>query len=83
MAEDGAMYFTKKKSNLSKLIDSADKLQKEQAQVLSKQAKQRINDNYDWNKITARYEKKFLKELAPHTVLNIKNSITQQFGESR
>lgn len=74
VAKNGALYFTKETNNLSKLITSTDNLSTEQIKTLSKTAKQRINNYYDWNKIVKQYEHLFLD------TDNKKHSKAQQIG---
>ena len=58
VGENGAVYFNKLENNLSKLIDN--EFTKEEINMLSKQAKERINSEYTWTKIVNDYEKLFL-----------------------
>ena len=58
VGENGAVYFNKLENNLSKLIDN--EFTKEEINILSKQAKERINSEYTWTKIVNDYEKLFL-----------------------
>lgn len=59
VAESGALYFTKENNDLAEIIDSTDNLDAKQIESLSRTAKQRINDNYSWNKIVEKYENTF------------------------
>lgn len=61
VAKNGALYFTKADNNLAKLIYTTDILIAKQTQVLSKNARQRIDTHYDWNKIVKEYEDVFKK----------------------
>ena len=58
VGENGAVYFNKLENNLSKLIDN--EFTEEEINILSKQAKERINSEYTWTKIVNDYEKLFL-----------------------
>ena len=58
---EGAVYFNKKNGDLAKLIDQADSYTQEHVEILSKKAKQRIIDEYSWEKIVQEYEALFLQ----------------------
>ncbi|OVE35719.1 glycosyl transferase [Priestia aryabhattai] len=58
---DGALYFSKESGNLAKLIDNTDLYNKEEVEILSVKAKQRITDDYSWEKIIQAYETVFLE----------------------
>lgn len=60
VAEDGAMYWSKKEGNLSTLIDKSDKMQTEEINALSTKAKARIKEFYSWEYISNEYQKVFL-----------------------
>lgn len=62
VAKNGALYFTKADNNLAKLINTADILIAKQTQALSKNARQRIDTHYDWNKIVKEYEDVFTEK---------------------
>ncbi len=57
VGQDGAMYWNKEDMNLATLIDKCDELQKQEIEILAKNAKERINKEYSWNKIIQDYEK--------------------------
>lgn len=61
VAEDAALYWTKKSGSLASLIEDADQLSSDQIAQLSKKAKQRIADAYSWQFIADEYEKLFTK----------------------
>jgi len=61
VAEKGALYWTKEKGNLAKLIDKADKIDMFQINELGKLAKKKINQNYSWELISSRYGEIFLE----------------------
>lgn len=60
VAEDAALYWTKEPGNLTKLIESADRLPSQDIAALGQKAKQRIADAYSWAFIAGEYEKLFL-----------------------
>ncbi len=61
VAEDAALYWTKKPGNLAALIDKADRMTEEQRQILGARAKKRIQDAYSWEYICKRYADTFLQ----------------------
>lgn len=61
VAENGALYFFQSDGDLAELIESTDRLSVTKIQNLSQTAKQRVNDNYSWNKIVKEYENVFKK----------------------
>lgn len=62
VGEDGAIYFTKDKDNLSNVINKTDNMCKEEIKNLQYKAKERIKTNYTWDFITQEYENLFLNE---------------------
>ena len=60
VGRDGAVYFTKEKGSLSKLINKIDKIEEKSIYSLSNKAKKVIESNYTWEKIVSDYEKLFL-----------------------
>ena len=56
VAENAALYWTKEKGNLAKLIDNAEKMQEQEIDNLEKLAKGRIESEYSWEKIVEEYE---------------------------
>lgn len=60
VAEDAAVYWSKKKGNLASLIDRADKVSEERRSEYGRKSKQRIRDAYSWNYICNRYAEEFL-----------------------
>lgn len=60
VAEDSALYWTKKNSNLSCLIEKCDQLSIDMINDYSKKAKKRIQDMYSWEFIGSQYGKIFL-----------------------
>lgn len=61
VGEDGALYWTKEKGNLARLIDQADRMTAEERDRLGEKAKKRIQTEYTWNAIADQYEALFLK----------------------
>ncbi|MDM0979084.1 DUF1972 domain-containing protein [Clostridium perfringens] len=57
---EGAIYFNKEDGNLSNLINNADKLELEYIEMIGNRAKERINNEYSWEKIVDKYENLFL-----------------------
>ncbi|MDR2582695.1 MAG: DUF1972 domain-containing protein [Fibromonadaceae bacterium] len=62
VAENAALYWTKEKGNLAKLIDSADKMKEQEIENLENLAKGRIEKEYSWDIIAKEYEKTFYEE---------------------
>ena len=62
VAEDAAIYWSKESGNLAALIESADRMSKEEINALGIKAKARIADAYSWQFITDEYAKLFLGE---------------------
>lgn len=56
VAEEGAIYFEKKKGDLANLINRADYFNEELIKSYGENAKRRINKEYTWNKIIEEYE---------------------------
>ena len=57
VAEDAAMYWNKEEKNLAELIDRLDDISNEEMEKYSKEAKDRIKNEYSWSKIIEKYEK--------------------------
>lgn len=55
VAEDAALYWSKKDGNLAGLIDEADGMNDRERFEYAKKAKQRIQDAYSWQLICDRY----------------------------
>ena len=60
VAEDGALYWNRKKGSLAKLIDKADSMSEDEIKEMGKKAKRRVQENYTWKKISKEYEEVFL-----------------------
>ena len=61
VAEEAALYWSKKNGDLSKLIDKADKMDISEIERFGKKAKERIQTQYSWDFISKRYEEELLK----------------------
>lgn len=61
VAENAAVYWTKKEGNLATLIDKADRLSPEKRSQYGRMAKKRIKEFYSWQYICDRYEEEFLR----------------------
>ncbi len=59
VAEDGAIYFTKNENDLAGLIN--DEISLDKIKYLSNIAKERVKNNYTWEKIVSEYEILFVK----------------------
>ena len=60
VGEDGAVYFSKNKGNLSELINKLDCENLDRITKLGIRAKERVKEEYTWEKIVYKYEKLFL-----------------------
>lgn len=56
---EAAVYWTKEDGNLKKLLEEVEKMPISFRNDIGKKAKERIRDNYSWEKIVARYEDVF------------------------
>lgn len=63
VAEDAAIYWSKKDGDLARLIDRADHLPSEQITDIGTKAKQRIRDTYSWQYICGRYADVFTSDI--------------------
>ena len=61
VAQDAALYWSKKKGYLSRLIEKADSLSGDEIKEMGVSAKKRISDAYSWKYICGRYAETFLK----------------------
>ena len=59
VAEDAAIYWSKKPGNLAQLIHTVDNLKEEDIEIIGIKAKKRIKDAYSWEFICGRYEDVF------------------------
>ena len=62
VAEDAALYWSKKPGDLAKLIEAADTMTQDEIAQLANKAKNRIATAYSWEYICGQYEKLFLQE---------------------
>jgi rhamnosyltransferase len=60
VGKDGALYFSKDKGSLVKTIESAEKLNVVEIDLLGQKAKGRIRNEYSWDLIVDKYEKVFM-----------------------
>ena len=61
VAKNGALYWSLDHMNLANLIDKCDRLDNESIKRLSDLAKNRVLNEYTWNKIINDYEEMFEK----------------------
>jgi len=62
VGQNGALYWEKQENNLSNLINRLEKIPREDIEEYSNRAKKRIQDEYNWEKIVTKYERKYLGE---------------------
>ena len=62
VAEDCALYWSRKPGGLEKLIDYADKMSTREITEMGKKAKKRVSEKYTWERICGIYENIFLGE---------------------
>lgn len=60
VAGKAALYWSKRKGSLSKLIEKADAMSEKEIDSFGEKAKKRIQDAYTWENITEQYERLFL-----------------------
>lgn len=60
VAEDCALYWSRKSGDLASLIDRADRMSAEAILVMGKKAKKRVAEEYTWEKICGQYEEVFV-----------------------
>lgn len=61
VAEGSALYWTKERGDLARLIEQADAMDPADIAALGEKAKQRIATAYSWEYISGKYEELFLK----------------------
>lgn len=61
VAEDAAVYWSKKEGNLSALIDKMDEISTSKRAEYGRKAKQRIKEAYSWEFICGRYAEEFMR----------------------
>ena len=59
VAEDCALYWSRKPGSLAKLIDKADQMSTDEIAEMGRRAKKRVAEEYTWDKICGQYEKVF------------------------
>ncbi|NMM99123.1 glycosyl transferase [Bifidobacterium sp. DSM 109959] len=59
VAEDGALYWSKKPGDLAVLINRADAMDPEEIRALGVRARRRIHDAYSWEHIANQYKQLF------------------------
>ena len=62
VAEDCALYWSRKLGSLAKLIDKADQMNVNEISEMGRRAKNRVADKYTWEKICGKYECVWAKE---------------------
>ena len=55
VAEDAAIYWTKRNGHLAKIIEKADRLADVEVAEYGRKAKQRVKEAYSWDFICAKY----------------------------
>lgn len=60
VGQDAALYWSKKKDELSQLINKVDAFGEDKIKKFGLKAKKRVKENYTWKKIAIEYEKLFL-----------------------
>ena len=61
VAEDCALYWSRKQGSLAKLIDKADQMSLDKIAEMGQRAKKRVAEEYTWKKICRQYEDVFVK----------------------
>lgn len=61
VGQEGAIYWNKENGNLANTIDTLEAISQESIQEYASKAKNRIIEQYSWEKIIDEYEKKFLE----------------------
>ena len=62
VAEDCALYWSRKSGSLAKLIDKADQMSADEIAEMGQRAKKRVAEEYTWDKICGQYEDVFVGE---------------------
>ena len=60
VAEDCALYWSRKPGSLARLIDCADKMGAQEIAEMGRKAKKRVAEEYTWDKICGQYEEVFV-----------------------
>lgn len=61
VAEDAALYWSRKDGDLASLINKSDKLRDDEIVELGEKARKRVREAYTWEIISSKYEEVFLK----------------------
>ena len=56
---NGTLYFSKKENNLKTIIEKVDNFSKEEIEKYAKLAKNRIKEDYTWEKVVTKYKEIF------------------------
>lgn len=68
VAEDGALYWSRKPGSLAKLINEADVMSEQEIKSLGIKAKERVRREYTWEKISKMYETLFCNNESEETI---------------
>ena len=60
VAEDCALYWSRKPGSLTKLINKADQMSADEIAEMGRRAKKRVAEEYTWDKICGQYEAVFV-----------------------
>lgn len=63
VAEDCALYWSRKPGSLAELIERADVMSREDIAEMGRKARKRVADEYTWDKICGQYEEVFERPL--------------------
>ena len=61
VAEDCALYWSRKTGNLEKLINKVDQMPENEIKILGAKAKERVRREYTWKKICGMYSELFIR----------------------
>lgn len=62
VAEDCALYWSRKAGNLANLINKVDQMSADDIAEMGRRARKRVSEEYTWDKICGQYEDVFLGE---------------------
>ena len=62
VAEDCALYWSRKPGSLAKLINKADQMSVDEIAEMGRRAKKRVAEEYTWDKICRQYENVFVRK---------------------
>ena len=62
VAEDCALYWSRKSGSLAKLIDEADQMTDDEIAEMGQRARKRVAEEYTWDKICGQYEAVFTEQ---------------------